>query len=67
MRLFSIKSGLTLFFHSICISWKHFSITRGTTLDGFSGQFFHNFEIVIFCFVVAISDLDDVEAMHSLC
>ena len=32
-----------------------------------SGQFFRIFEIIIFCFVVAISDLvHDVEAMYGL-
>ena len=34
-----------------------FSLTRGTRLDGFSGQFFLMFEIVIFSFFVAIFDL----------
>ena len=28
--------------------------TRGAMLDVFSGQFFLNFAIIIFCFVVAI-------------
>ena len=28
--------------------------TRGATYDDFSGQFFRIFEIIIFCFVVAI-------------
>ena len=37
---------------------------RGTTLDGFCGQFFSIFEMIIYCFVVAILDLvHDVEAM----
>ena len=41
--------------------------SRGTTYDGFSGQFFHNFEIIIFCFVVAIFDLvHDVETIFHL-
>ena len=31
--------------------------TQGATLDDFSGQFFPIFEIIIFCFVVAICDL----------
>ena len=36
--------------------------------DGFSGQFFRIFEIIIFCFVVALYDLvHDVEAIHDLC
>ena len=35
--------------------------------DGFSGQFCHIFEIIIFRFVVAISDLvHDAKAIHSL-
>ena len=35
---------------------------------GFSGQFFHIFEIIIFGFVVAIFDLVyDVDAIHGLC
>ena len=34
--------------------------------DGFSGQFFRIFEIIIFCFVVAIFDLvHDVEAIFT--
>ena len=33
------------------------TIARGTTYDGFSGQFFQIFEIIIFCFVVAMFDL----------
>ena len=32
-------------------------IARSATLDDFSGQFFRIFEIIIFCFVVAICDL----------
>ena len=41
--------------------------TRGTTYDGFSGQFFRIFEIIFVCFVVAMSDLvQDVEAIHGL-
>ena len=31
-----------------------FICTMGTMEDGFSGQFFHIFEIITFCFVVAI-------------
>ena len=35
--------------------------------DGFSGQFFRIFEIIIFCFVVDICDLvHDVEAIFHL-
>ena len=42
-------------------------ITRGATSDDFSGHFFCIFEIIIFCFVVAICDLvHAVEAMYSL-
>ena len=33
------------------------AITRGATYNNFSGQFFHIFEIIIFCFLVAICDL----------
>ena len=41
--------------------------TRGATYDDFSGQFFRIFEIIIFCFVVAICDLvHTVEAMYGL-
>ena len=41
--------------------------SRGTTYDGFSGQFFRIFEIKLFCFVVALSDLvHDVEAIIHL-
>ena len=37
---------------------------RGTMLDGFSGQIFRIFEIIIFCFVVVMYDLvHDVEAI----
>ena len=42
-------------------------ISRGATLDDFSGQFFRIFEIIIFCFVVAICDLvHDVETIFLL-
>ena len=42
------------------------SLPRGATKDDFSGQFFHIFEIIIFCFVVAIYDLvHAVKAMYS--
>ena len=35
-----------------------------TTLDGFSGPFFHIFEIIIFCFVVDLCNLvHDVKAI----
>ena len=41
--------------------------SRGATLDDFSGQFLCIFEIIIFCFVVAICDLvHAVEAMYGL-
>ena len=40
---------------------------RGAMEDDFSGQFIRIFEIIIFCFVVAICDLvRAVEAMHGL-
>ena len=39
----------------------------GTTKDCFSGQFFLYFDIIIFCFVVAICDLvHDVEPIFYL-
>ena len=42
-------------------------ITRSATLDDFSGHFFRIFEIIIFCFVVAICDLvHDMEATNDL-
>ena len=41
--------------------------TRGATENDSSGHFFRIFEIIIFCFVVAICDLMKVvEAMHGL-
>ena len=46
--------------------------TRGTTYDGFSGQFFRIFEIIIFCFAVTIlvfdlvHDVDAIFHLHSL-
>ena len=47
------------------LTWA--TITLGATQDGFSGQFFRIFEIIIFCFVVAICDLAHaVEAMFGL-
>ena len=40
---------------------------RGATWDDFSGQFFLIFEIIIFCFAVAICDLvHDVETIFHL-
>ena len=43
------------------------TITRGATQDDFSAQFFRIFEIIIFCFVVAICDLvHDVETIFHL-
>ena len=40
---------------------------RGATYDDFSGQFFRIFQIIIFCFVVAVCDLvHDVKAMYDL-
>ena len=42
--------------------------SRGAKYDGFSGQFFRIFEIIIFCFVVAMCDImHDVDAIHGLC
>ena len=42
-------------------------MSRGATSDDFSVQFFRIFEIIIFCFVVAICDLvHTVEATYSL-
>ena len=32
-------------------------LSRGATYDDFSGHFFRIFEIITFCFVVAICDL----------
>ena len=44
-----------------------FTNTRGATQDDFCGQFFRIFEIIIFCFVVALCDLvHTVVAMYSL-
>ena len=41
--------------------------TRGATYNDFSGQFFRIFEIIIFCFVVAICELvHDVENIFHL-
>ena len=41
--------------------------SRGATQDDFSGQFFRIFEIIIFCFVIAICDLvHDVETIFHL-
>ena len=41
--------------------------TRGATLNDFSGPFFHIFEIIIFCFVVAIYDLvHELETIYHL-
>ena len=38
--------------------------TRGTTKDGFSGHFFHIFQIILFCFVIDLCGLvHDVEAI----
>ena len=43
------------------------SIPRGATQDDFSGQCFRTFDIIIFCFVVAICDLvHDVETIFHL-
>ena len=40
---------------------------RGATEDDYSGQFFRIFEIIIFCFVIAICDLlHAVEATYGL-
>ena len=41
---------------------------QGAQYDGFSGQFFHIFEIKLFYFVLGMSDLvHDVETIHGLC
>ena len=41
---------------------------RGTRQACFSGQFFHFFEIKLFCFTVAMSDLvHNVEAIDGIC
>ena len=41
--------------------------TRGATKDDVSGQFFRIFEVIIFCFVVAICDLvHNVETIFHL-
>ena len=43
-------------------------IAKGTKYAGFSGHSFRMFEIKLFCFVVAISDLEhDAEAIQGLC
>ena len=43
------------------------SSSRGATYDDFSGHFFRIFEIIMFCFVVAICDLvHDVETIFHL-
>ena len=42
-------------------------LARGATQDDFSGHFFRIFEIIIFCFDVAICDLvHDVETIFHL-
>ena len=42
-------------------------MARDATQNYFSGQFFRIFEIIIFCFVVAVCDLvHAVEAMYGL-
>ena len=51
----------------VCFALKA-RLARDTKYDGFSGQFFRVFEIIIFCFVVAIFDLvHDVAAIHCIC
>ena len=43
------------------------SLSTGATYDDFSGQIFRIFEIIIFCFVVAICDLvHDVETIFHI-
>ena len=43
-------------------------VTRGTAYASFSCQFVHIFEIKLFCFIAAMSELvHDVEAIHDLC
>ena len=42
-------------------------LDKGCNLSDFSGQFFHFFEIISFCFVVAICDLvHAVEATYGI-
>ena len=46
---------------------EYLNLSRGATLDDFSGHFFRIFEIIIVCFVVAICKLvHDVEAIFHL-
>ena len=52
---------------SLFLCMLSFSL-KGTTYAYFIGQFFRIFEIKLFCFVVAMSDVvDNVEAMHGQC
>ena len=45
----------------------HISFPRGATYDDFSCQYVRIFEIIIFCYVLAICDLvHAVEAMYGL-
>ena len=49
-----------------CVS--HYFLPRGSTYDGFSGLCFRSFEIIVFCFIVALFDLvHDVNAIHGVC
>ena len=58
--------SLIISFADPCFILCNFS--RSITYDGFSGQFFRIFVIIILCFVVLIFHLvHDVEARNSLC
>ena len=44
------------------------TLIKGYNVGPFSGQFFHIFEIRLFCFVVTMSDqVHNVEAIHGIC
>ena len=59
--------GLTERRMSSCHAKKKVSWLGCLTISGFSGQFFHIFEIKYFCFVVAIFHLmHNVEAIFHL-
>ena len=51
----------------VCSSYNLLIISRAATYDGFSGQYFRIFEIIIFCFFVHICvQVHDVEAIFHL-
>ena len=61
----SIKKRYTNF-ENMIVS-VYIASSSGTTKDGFSGQFFRIFEIIIFCFAVDILDLmHGVKALYYL-